>query len=289
MNRAALNLVLLVVVLGLAAAAWFANQKKNAPKEKLTALSAAAVSTAEIAWPGAPLIKLVKTGSNWQLTAPVAAQVDPFEVLAVTNLASTEVQEVLTPEGLNLKDIGLAPADHSITLNATKIDFGSIEPLNARRYVRVGSKVMLVDDPPSAALDRDYNDLVAKELFAPGEEIVSVSLPGGMHFSKAADGEWTSEPANAEASPAAIKTLVEGWKNAKSLYNETAATPVSGDAVVLTLKDGSTRQFIVAATDPQLSLYSPALQLRYVLSKALVDMLLKLPVATSKSAAEAPK
>ena len=178
MNRNLLNLGLAVLVAGLAGGAWYAQKQKDAPKPTLTALGADGVSSASVAWPDAPEIKLVKEHGAWRLTAPVAARVDRFEALNFGNLATTEVKETLSADGLDLKQIGLDPPERVITLNDRRIELGGTDPIESRRYVRLDGTVMLIDDPVSAAFDREYHDLVSKELFAAGEEIVGLELPG---------------------------------------------------------------------------------------------------------------
>lgn len=276
MNRNTLNLVLAVLVAGLAGGAWYAQKQKNAPKPTLTALAAEGLSSASVAWPDAPEIKLVKAGGEWRLTAPVAARVDRFEALNFGNLATSEVKETLTPDDLDLKQIGLDPPERVITLNDQRIEFGNLDPIGSRRYVKLGEKVMLIDDPVSAAFDREYHDLVAKDLFLPGDEIVGLELPG-LSLAKNAEGAWTATPATPEATPEAINTLVGNWKAATAMWNESAGEPVQGERLRVLLKGGEAREFTVAATDPQFSLYSPTLKLRFQLSRALADELLKLP------------
>lgn len=276
MNRNTLNLVLAVLVAGLAGGAWYAQKQKNAPKPTLTGLAAEGVSSASVAWPDAPEIKLVREGGEWTLTAPVAARVDRFEALNFGNLATSEVKETLTPDGLDLKQIGLDPPERVIGLNDQRIEFGNVDPIESRRYVKLGDKVMLIDDPVSAAFDREYHDLVAKELFAPGEEIVGLELPG-LSLSRNPEGQWTATPASAAATPDAMNQLVAGWKGASAMWNEAGGEAPAGETVRVQLKGGEVREFVVAGTDPQFSLYSPALKMRYQLSKALADELLKLP------------
>lgn len=276
MNRNTLNLALAVLVAGLAGGAWYAQKQKNAPKPTLTGLAADGVSSASVAWPDAPEIKLTRQGSEWRLTAPVLARVDRFEALNFGNLASAEIKETLTPEGLDLKQIGLAPPERVITLNDQRIEFGNVDPIESRRYVKLGEKVMLIDDPVSAVFDRDYHDLVAKELFATGEEIVGLELPG-LSLSKTAEGAWSAQPATAAATPEAIAKLVESWKIANAMWTEAGGEPPKGEQVRVLLKGGEAREFVVAGRDPQFSLYAPALKVRFQLSKALADELLKLP------------
>jgi len=149
--------------------------------------------------------------------------------------------------------------------------------LQSRRYVRVSTQVQLIDDPATAALDKDYADLVSKDLFAASDELVKIELPG-LTLSRDDKGQWTAPAGTANANPAALKALAEGWKSARAMWNELAdgAEP-AGDRVRITTRAGTVQDYIVAATDPQLALYSPALKLRHQLSKALADELLKLP------------
>lgn len=277
MNRSALNAGLAALVLALGAGTWFAKQKMDAPKDTLTPLAAEGVNRILVEWPGSPAIELSRQGEDWFLQQPVKARADRFEAVGATSLASTAVQETVDGEGLDLKELGLDPPGHSVTLNDVKIEFGGMEPLQSRRYVRVGTQVQLIDDPATAALDKDYADLVSKDLFAASDELVKIELPG-LTLSRDDKGQWTAPAGTANANPAALKALAEGWKSARAMWNELAdgAEP-AGDRVRITTRAGTVQDYIVAATDPQLALYSPALKLRHQLSKALADELLKLP------------
>ena len=286
MNRSALNAGLAALVLALGAGAWFAKQKKGEPKDTLTPLAAEGVNRILVEWPGSPAIELSRQGEDWFLQQPVKARADRFEAVGATSLASTAVQETVDGEGLDLKELGLDPPGHSVTLNDVKIEFGGMEPLQSRRYVRAGTQVQLIDDPATAALDKDYADLVSKDLFAASDELVKIELPG-LTLSRDDKGQWTAPVGTANANPAALKALAEGWKSARAMWNELAeGVEPAGDRVRITTRAGTVQDYIVAATDPQLALYSPALKLRHQLSKALADELLKLPAP--KAAEPAP-
>lgn len=278
MNRNRLNLLLAVIVLALGGGAWMAKQHKATTKQTLTPLAAEGVSKVVIEWPGSPTITLEKQGGDWQLTAPVKARADRFEAVGATSLASTEVQSTLDAEGVDLKELGFEPPDHVITLNGVRVEFGGTDALQSRRYVRVDGVIKLIDDPASAALDKDYADLISKDLFAASDELVKIELPS-VTLSKGADGQWSAPANTANATPAAVKALAEGWKAARALWCEPAegAAP-SGAALRFTLRDGHVADYVVAATDPQLALYAPALKVRCQFSKQLVDELLALPV-----------
>lgn len=281
------------MVLALGTGAWMAKQHKDKPKGSLTPLAAEGVSKIVIEWPGSPTIVLEKQAAEWQLTAPVKGRADRFEAVGATSLASTEVQGTVEGADVDLKELGLDPPDHVVTLNDVKIEFGGSEPLQSRRYVRVGGVVKLIDDPASAALDKDYADLVAKDLFAPVDELVKIELPS-LTLNRAEDGSWTAPPGTANATPQSLKALADGWKNAKAMWNEAApGEAMLGTAVRITTKAGGVRDYIVASLDPQFALYSPTLKVRHQLSKALADELLKLPepkpATEPAAAAETPK
>ena len=277
MNRTRLNLLLATSVLALAAGAWMAKQHKDKPKGALTPLAAEGVTRIVVEWPGSPTIALEKQGAEWQLTAPVKARADRFEAVGATSLASTEVQGTVEGDDINLEELGLAPPDHVVTLNDVKVEFGGSDPLQSRRYVRVDGAIKLIDDPASAALDKDYADLVSKELFAAEETLTRIELPG-LTLAKDAQSQWAATPISAKATPQALKTLADGWKDARAMWNEAASDDVpQGERVRITTQAGRVVEFIVVATDPQFALYAPGPKVRHQLSKALDDTLLKLP------------
>ena len=91
MKRARLNLVLLAAALGLGLAVYFA-QKPEPPGPPLTPYQPDAVTRIALEHPGAPAIRLEKQDGKWQLTAPVSAEADPFEVNALIGLADRATQ-----------------------------------------------------------------------------------------------------------------------------------------------------------------------------------------------------
>lgn len=279
--RHRLNLALLVLAAALGAGVWFA----QTPEEKgppLTALAPDAVTRVAIEHPGEPAIVLEKRDGHWRMTAPVQAEVDAFEINGPVGLADKEAQD--TVEGASLAELGLDPPAYTVTLNEIAIAFGGVEPLQYRRYVRVGDVVSLIEDPPGAALDKDYADLIAKTLVPEGAELVRIELPK-LTLAQV-DGKWSVTPADPKASADAMQKLADGWQSARSMWNELAReAKVEGERVRLTLKDGSTREFIVASTDPQFKLHRADLGVSFVMSKALADELLQLAAPATEAPA----
>lgn len=285
MKRARLNLGLMVVAAGLGAAVFF-SQKKDEKGPPLTGLAADAVTHIALEHPGQPGIRLEKRDARWYFGAPVTAEVDEFEINALLGLATAEAKESVT--GATLKNLGLDPPKYTVTLNDVQIAVGDVEPIQFRRYVKVGDVVSLIEDPPSAALDADYSDLVAKGVLPAGSEIASIELPK-LKLAKA-DGKWALTPADPNAGADQMQRLADAWKNARAMWNERAAGPApKGERVKVTFADGTAREFVVAARDPQFKLHRPDLGVNYVLSKALADEMLQLPPPAAPAPAEEKK
>lgn len=273
MKRSHLNLGLLAVAIGLGAAVWF-SQKKEEKRPPLTALAPAAVTRVLLEHPGAPALRLEKKDGSWQLVEPIQAPAEPFEVNALVGLADTEVQQML--EGsLDLKELGLDPPSYKLTLNDQLIEFGGSEPLKYRRYLRHAGKVVLINDPPSAALDQDYSDLVTKSVLPEGADIVRIAVPG-LTVEKKPDGGWTS-PEQPQAKPEQLQKFVDAWKNAKALWNSADEGEPPQETATVTLADGRSFSFGIAARDPQLVLVRADWRLRQTLPRSDVETLLALP------------
>ncbi len=283
MKRTYLNLALLVFAGGLGAALWF-GQKKEEVGPPLTPLKQDAITRIALEHPGKPAIKLEKKDGAWWLVEPVKSATDKYEIGGILSLVDLETKAKLDT-GVDLKELELDPPKYTVTLDDTRIDIGGTEPIKYRRYVSSGKVVGLIDDPPSAALDADYSDLVSKAVVPEGATIRRIELPG-LTLDKGADGAW-SRLQKADAKPAQLAQLAESWRNARALWN--AAEPPegsTGDAVKITLDDGRTLDLVVQARDPQLTLSSKALGVRYTLSKALVDELFTIPEAPKPETAD---
>lgn len=296
MNRLQLNLALLVLALGLGGALYFSAEEK-APGAPLTAIAEDALTRIAIEHPGRPAIVLEKQKGAWRLTAPVSAAADPLEVASLTNLAGLERKRELPVAGLALAELGLAPAAYTVRLNDQVLEFGAVEPIEFRRYIRRGETVALTEDPPSTALDADYSDLVAKDLLPPGAEILEIQVPG-LSLRRAADSTgWSLGPGQADVCADRKQKLVDAWRGARAMWNalrpepgqDSAENPAQGlDEPVRIVYQGGSLDLRVIAREPQLILENPATKVRYTLSKALEGELLRLPEETPPAAAEPP-
>lgn len=284
MNRIHLNLALGAVVAGLGLAVLL-SQEKSEPAEPLTPLTADGVQRITLMHPDQPAIRLDKSAGHWALTEPVQVPAEALEVNALLALATLPVKSTLDAAAVAPAELGLEPPEFSIALNEEVLEFGGVEPLQYRRYVRNAGRIVLTDDPPGAALDADYSDLVSKSLLPEGAQIMQVRI-GKQALSRSADGQgWTLEPAVADASPEQMQRWAAAWQDARALWNAQHEGELpKGERVTVTLQDRAL-EFIVAERDPQLVLVRPDLKIRYTLSKALETELLQLPPPPAPSPA----
>lgn len=286
MKRPQLNVALVLVVAGLGAALYFSQKPEEKP-DPLTPLKPESLTRIALEHPGQPPVRLQKENGSWKLVEPVQAETDPYEVAGITALVNLPVKRRLQPGEAKRSDLGLDPPAYRVRLDDHTLDFGAVEPIEARRYLLVDGQVALVEDPPASTLDADYSDLVSKALLPAGAELVKLQLPV-LTLQRAADGKaWTITPAPAAAAPEAAETLVKAWQDARAMWM--AAEPAGsaapqGEAVTLGLKDGREIRFVVVEREPQLVLARPDLKVRYTLSKALETELFQLARPAEKSA-----
>ena len=267
MKRARLNVLLLVGVVALAAFGWFTREQPE-PERPLTSLTMEEIDRIRIEHPERPAIALQRVADGWMLTEPVQAVADAFEVNALLNLAALPMRRQLQG-GFDPAELGLDPPEFVITLNDLSLQFGDTDPISAQRFMQAGEMAALVDNPPSAALDDDYSDLVSKQLLPDAAVITAIELPDGSRI-EPGDSGWSARD----------QPLVDGWKGVRAMWNAAApeAEPEEPyEQVVLTLETGEPVTYLVLRRNPQFEIVNPDLQVQYTLSAALVDTLLERP------------
>ncbi|MGH8529426.1 MAG: DUF4340 domain-containing protein [Nevskiales bacterium] len=281
-QRQLLNLALGVMVVALVVGVWFAREKEE-PARPLTALKPEDITTIAVRHPGKPAIRLEKNAQSWVLTAPVKVAADPLQVAGLTSLATQETSAQYPLAELDMKNVELEPPAYEIQLNDTVLAFGGTEPIDYRRYIRVGETVYLSSDPPSTALDANYSDLVHAQLVPPGSKLTHIKAPG-VTLTEQADGSWQVAPAKADQGADATRGMVDAWKNARSLWRaelDKSERPSATDRVTVTL-DGQEVTFAVLERQPQLKLARLDLKIVYTLGPNFGTDLFKLKLPEEK-------
>ncbi len=276
MSRNTLNLLLLAIVTALVLTVVWKRQQDAEPAVPLVAFGEDDIRHIVVRHPEKPAIELQRDGAHWRITAPFSAPAETVEVAGILNLATLESERQLPAASVDLAELELDPPKYEVQLNDTVLQFGGLEPIEYRRYIRIGDTVHLVPDPPSAALDADPADLVAKQLVPPGRSITQIELPD-LTLTKADPG-WTLVPENPDASADQMQALADNWARARAMWNETPKVFEAREPDIrITLDDGSVISATIVKRKPQLVLGRPGLGIHQHLSGAQVEQLLSLP------------
>ncbi len=89
-------------------------------------------------------IKLKKIANQWRMINPTNRSIDERKIKHLTTLFSDPIDASYPIEGKDLSVFGLDKERVSITFNGVKIEFGSLNPISHKRYLRKGDRIYLV-------------------------------------------------------------------------------------------------------------------------------------------------
>lgn len=280
-----LNVALLAIIVVLAWLAWRTPSRDETAQQTLSALPPGAARNITLTRPGKPDIVLEKTGTQWQITAPVRARADEFQVLRMLTILEARPKAQFPASGLARFDLETPAA--RLRIDGTDYAYGSINAVTHEQYVQRGDTVYAVELRHGAALPADAAALIRRALLGETERPTVITLP---QFSLAqADGKWTitsgaQTPAQTDVSQDDLQRYVDRWRQASAAR----AMPHDGRKALadirITLADGATLDIGILQREPQLVLWRRDLGLQYVFLAAAGQALLAHPAA--RSAAE---
>ncbi|HHJ39944.1 MAG: hypothetical protein AXA67_04480 [Methylothermaceae bacteria B42] len=257
-SRWLLNLFLLIAIAGLGVWVYWLEKKPEAPQTTLLDLNPEAID-AIVIQKQKGRIELRKQGDHWQMTRPYQARVDSYQIEQLLSLPKQTSQAQYPASEATLSNFGLSPPKVTVILGETRIDFGNTQPIDGRRYVRVGDTLHLIDDSVFPLLTARASDWVTRKLL-PSDEIRALTLPG-WKIRLSEKGTWRSEP---EASQETLAQFVDTWRQARAIQ----VSPLKGkpksasETITVQLKD-QTLKWIIQQQEPELILLDPRQKLRY--------------------------
>lgn len=271
------NLLLLMAIGALSLIAHFKPGVEKAQEQRLTALKQDAIQHITLTRPLLAPVNLVKKGNSWIIESDPPLPADPFQVNAITRLAEQKVSRSYPVTDLDLAQVKLATPDITVKLDDVVLEFGAVDPLEGLRYVRVGDRVHLIEDLYQNQLEADQSHFVRRRLFAEGQRITAITLPG---FSmERIDGKWRVTPEQAVSSDS-LQQFSERWQEASALSIQPVDGHAAGDSVTVTLAGHAEPvRFIIQSREPQLTLVRPDYGIQYSLGNRAADFL-ELPVDT---------
>ena len=271
-TRLMLNLSLLIVIAVLAAVVVLKPGKQSEAVIPLTSLDPASLKRVTLKNPETLVFE--KQDSLWRLTAPFAAPVNQIRLGKLLEIAQAPsvARYPLNPQAL--AQFGLDKPEMVLQLDDTVLQIGGSDPINMRRYVRVGDTLHLVEDAFYHNLIATALDYVDKKLVPEGTRIREIQLPG-FKASKNAEGRWTTEPAGPTNTPAEEQALT--WETAWAIKTQRLAAGHAAETIRLVPSAGAPIEFLIVQKQPTLILGRKDLGFQFEVPEYTARKLLNLP------------
>lgn len=272
-SRLILNLVLLAIIAVLATLALFEPGKKQEESAPLAAVDENALSTVTLK--NQDTITFEKRDGHWKLAAPFKAPANDIRVRQLLDIAKAHPEAHYPVQPENLAQYELDKPKATLILGNTTLVFGGTDPINMRRYVKIGDTLYLVNDDFFHHLSAAATDYVDKKLLPENAKVREIVLPG-LKATLGQDGKWTREPAGDKPDLSELATL---WTTARAIDVKRLDQPAKGDPVHIGLAEGNPVDFVIVQRDPEPILARPDLGLQYELTGETARQLLNLPKA----------
>ncbi len=278
-SRAALNLFMLVLLLGLGLFIYLQQGKQVQQADPLTALSVANITTITVTRADKPTIVMQKQAGSWWLRSPVEAPANRPRINALLGLAQQPSRANYAQQELELARYGLVDGNYRVVLNDLELVFGNRNPVNNYRYVKSGEHVHMIDDNLVDLSSADTASFISARLLPRDAVIDAISLPG-LQLQRN-EQNWQQQPE--AALPAdAIQVLLQNWQTASALWVRDLADEATGSGqVVIRLRSSRQVTLDILAREPELVLANREIKVEYHLPMQRVSQLVEpQPVTT---------
>ncbi len=273
-----LGLLALVVVLGLAN--YTLRYQDDTTDQRLSTLDAEQIDSIEIAHRDRYVV-LKKSDDGWRMTRPINIPANNFRISSLLKLIDATPHASYDVSQLELAQFQLQQPRTTLRLSNGKQDvlfeFGTTNPLNRLRYVRVGQAMHLIDDNIYPLISSQIGTLISPRLLPDVETLNALQLPE-ISLRRDGEGRWQLSPDSSKLSADDIQAVIDAWLHAEAfgvhdyLHREQLGT------VEISAMHGETVRpfrFLITDTEPWLILARPELGIEYHLNSEVYDRLLR--------------
>jgi hypothetical protein len=264
--------VLLVIIAVLGALAFFEPGKKKPESIPIARVEENALTAVTLK--NQDTIQFEKKDGHWRLVAPFAAPANEIRVHQLIDIAKSSREAEYPIKTEDLAKFELDKPKATLVLGDTTLLFGGSDPINMRRYVRIGDTLYLVNDDFFHHLTAAATDYVDKKLLPEGAKVKEIAIPG-LKASLGPDGKWTREPPG-EAKPD-LNELATLWATARAIDVKRLEKPAQGDKINIGLAEAPSLEFTIVQREPDVILARSDLGLQYELTSETARQLLNLP------------
>lgn len=272
-SRLIINFVLVIVVGGLIALAYFRPGLERPADVKLTQLDPSAVQTIVIE-NGRGTIRLVRSDTGWRLPE-LGLPADDFQADILLDLLSIRSERRYALKDIDREAVGLDPAQARVLYDDEVIELGKTEPLQDLRYLRYGDQVHLIQDRLLNLLQTDATDLASRRLIPREARLTRIELPEATLARTETHG-WTIDPEDPRVSADRLQQVVDAWRNTQAVWLRPAADREPHSEVVLHFETGEAIRYGIIREPSDLILVRQDPGVEYHLSPFKTETLLEL-------------
>ena len=207
------------------------------------------------------LVLIRRSPGNWIIDRPAPLPANDFKVRALARLAEQKPVRSYAAADMDLAALQLSPPYATIFLNDTAVEFGSLEPIDNLRYVRVGERVHLIPDNYLPLMESSFTQFVRDRLLDKDARIEAIRLPD-LSLNRTEQG-WQMDP-DQGLSDAVLQQFVDIWQDASALSVQAANPEQSGDLIEIRLKGKETPvRLQIISRKPELVLVRPDYGIQY--------------------------
>ena len=279
-TRALLNigLAVLAVVLVLVVVYRPGLEPEATPQAIITDLTPGEVASITVVREPREQLTFTKQAGHWYLfTGNYELPAAEFQVNALLRLLQATADIRYPAASLDLPQLGLEPAQVTVTFNDREVHIGATDALDKKRYIQVDDSVYLIADQYQHLVNAEPTTFVARKLLAGRAAITRLELPG-LTLTRSEDTHWQIDPADDKVSADALQQLVDNWQNTSALYVSRYDGAETDEQVTIhTVGQPEPLTFNVVSHAPELVLARPDWGVSYHLTGSLEDSLLALP------------
>jgi len=227
-----------------------------------------------------PRIILSKTGDQWQMDEPYKNRANTLLIDRILDLTVTKSHVQYPAVNVNLKQLKLLASDLTITLNDTKLIFGTTDAIKGYRYVKNNDTVHLITDSFSHLVRGQITALLSPALLPDNFGMIKLVLPDFVLQSD--ETGWKTIPENKFVSADQLQNLFDEWQFARALRVEKITAKFENKNSNIEVHNNKDQHILfgLSRTNKEIVLSRPDIGLHYYFSAEAGKKLLELQPTT---------
>ena len=263
-SRLVTNVVLLIIVIGLALFLTNTNKQEPVVKEMpLTGIDPASVKTILIKRKQSNEIRFDKVDNKWHMQSPFQLPANEFRINTMLKLLQAHSYTEFNKADVDLNRFLLEAPDLSIQFNDTRIGFGDTSPLDKQRYVLVDDKVHLINDSLYEQLQAPATFFLNTRLLPEGSKITAINFP--EYSISMETGTWSISPQTGVSADKLV-AVVNAWQTLDAISISAYQATDKTESIRIDAGTAGVFDFIIVSPQPNLVLARPDIGIQYHIS-----------------------